>query len=62
MKNLRVQPYSYPFKIWSTTQNFLRGPIAFDYGARTITCGQGLDELEAYLVADELRAELRLSE
>jgi hypothetical protein len=31
------------------------GPIAFDYGARTIRCGAGVDEAEAKIILAELQ-------
>lgn len=37
------------------------GPLAFDYGFRTIRCASGVTEAEARVIADEVSAHLRLT-
>lgn len=44
---------------WAKNEGPFAGMIAFDYGAKTLRLGAGLDEPEAQIVIDELREALR---
>jgi hypothetical protein len=59
VKNLRVSPVPWNLYSWSGGMQFWGvggGPVAFDYGSRTIRFGSGLDEAEARGIVKELRA------
>ena len=36
-------------------QGMFSGTIAFDYGARTVRLGSGIDEAEAHMIIESLR-------
>ena len=58
-KNLRVAPLSWNPHDWSAGMQFWGiggGPIAFDYGSRTVRIGSGVDESEAREIVNELRS------
>jgi len=59
VKNLRVAPMTWNPYDWSGGMQFWGlggGPIAFDYGSRTVRFGSGLDEPEAREIVQELRS------
>ena len=56
VRNLRVVPFD--ASIWSGRDSFggMRGgPLAFDYGAKTVRFGTGIDEAEARMILDSIR-------
>lgn len=58
-KNLRVAPASWNPYEWSGAMLFWgvgAGPIAFDYGSRTVRIGSGLEESEARDIVGELKS------
>ena len=61
VNRLRIQSHPNPLDPFGMMRNFEKGPIAFDYGAKTIFFGQGLDEAEARIVQGEIAQELGLS-
>ena len=52
VRNLRVVPFD--ASIWSR-DSMRGGPLAFDYGAKTIRFGSGIDEAEARMILDSVR-------
>ena len=59
VKNLRVAPISWNPYDWGGATQFWGvggGPIAFDYGSRTVRFGSGVDEAEAREIVNELRS------
>ncbi|HEX9574576.1 MAG TPA: hypothetical protein VF994_10795 [Myxococcales bacterium] len=56
VRNLRVVPFD--GSIWSGRESFAGmrgGPLAFDYGAKTVRFGAGVDEAEARMILDSIR-------
>ena len=56
VRNLRIVPFDE--SLWSRGNSFgwtRAGPLAFDYGAKTIRFGAGIDEAEARMVLDSIR-------
>jgi hypothetical protein len=55
VRNLRVVPFD--GSLWSrdSSGGMRGGPLAFDYGARTIRFGAGIDEAEARMILDSIR-------
>jgi hypothetical protein len=59
-KNLRVAPHSWNPYDWMSAMQFWGiggGPIAFDYGSKTLRVGNTIDEAEAKQIVEELRAD-----
>ena len=59
VKNLRVAPLVWNPSDWNGALQFWGiggGPIAFDYGAKTIRIASGIDEAEARLIVNELKS------
>ena len=56
VRNLRVVPFeSYLWWMRDPFAGMRGGPLAFDYGAKTIRFGAGIDEAEARMVLDSIR-------
>jgi hypothetical protein len=54
VRNLRVVPFDE--SLWSRRDPWTpTGPLAFDYGARTVRFGAGIDEAEARMIVDSIR-------
>jgi hypothetical protein len=59
VKNLRVASISGHSYVWSGAMHFLGiggGPIAFDYGFKTVRLGSGVQDAEAREIVKELRS------
>ena len=56
VRGLRVVPYeSYLWWMRDPFAGMRGGPLAFDYGAKTVRFGAGIDEAEARMVLDSIR-------
>jgi hypothetical protein len=55
VRNLRVVPFD--SSLWSRNSSggMRGGPLAFDYGAKTVRFGAGIDEAEARMILDSIR-------
>lgn len=56
VRNLRVVPFD--GSVWAKSDPFVgmrSGPLAFDYGAKTIRFGSGVDEAEARVILASIR-------
>ncbi|SRR5579871_290266 len=58
IRNLRVNSYSGYFGSYSST--YIRPSIAFDYGAKTVRLGYGIDEAEAGQIVKRLQERFSL--